>query len=87
MELDLIEFGADEIEEEENELIIYTKFADFGMMQKALEEKKITIIGAEKQRIPNTTKELTEEQEKEVSSLIEALEEDDDVQMVFHNMA
>jgi len=87
MELELIEHGAHEIEESENELIIYTKFADFGTMQKALEEKKITILSAEKQRIPNTTTELNEIQQKEVRELIETLEEDDDVQAVFHNMA
>ena len=87
LELELIEFGADEINESGNELIIYTKFADFGAMQKALEEKKITILSAEKQRIPNTTVDLNEEQKKEVRELIEALEEDDDVQAVFHNMS
>lgn len=87
LELELIESGADEIEEADNEIIIYTKFSDFGAMQKALEEKKINILSAEKLRIPNTTKELNEEQQKEVHGLIEALEEDDDVQAVFHNMA
>lgn len=86
LELELIEHGADEIEEAENELIIYTMFADFGAMQKALEEKKINILSAEKQRIPNTTVDLNEEQKKEVRELIETLEEDDDVQAVFHNM-
>ena len=77
----------EELAEAENELIIYTKFSDFGAMQKALEEKKINILSAEKQRIPNTTTELTEEQQKEVQELIDTLEEDDDVQVVFHNMA
>jgi YebC/PmpR family DNA-binding regulatory protein len=86
LELELIEHGADEIEEHENELIIYTKFAGFGSMQKALEERKINIISAEKQRIPGTYVTLNEEQKKEINELIEALEEDDDVQMVFHNM-
>ena len=87
LEFDLIESGLDEIQESENELIIYTRFADFGSMQKALEAKKINILGAEKQRIPNTLVELNEEQQKEVRELIAALEEDDDVQAVFHNMA
>jgi len=86
LELELIEHGADEIEEHENELIIYTKFAGFGSMQKALEERKINIISAEKQRIPSTYVTLNEEQKKEINELVEALEEDDDVQMVFHNM-
>lgn len=87
LELELIEHGADEIIESENQLIIYTKFTDFGSMQKALEEKKINIIGAEKQRIPNTLVTLTEAQQKEINELIKDLEEDDDVQAVFHNMA
>jgi len=86
LELELIEHGAEEIEEEDNQLIIYTKFSDFGSMQKALEEKKINIVSAEKQRIPNSYAELNESQEKEVRALIEQLEEDDDVQAVFHNM-
>ncbi len=87
LELELIEHGADEIEEQGNELVIYTKFAGFGSMQKALEERKITILSAEKQRIPNTYVSLSEEQKKEINELVEALEEDDDVQAVFHNMA
>ena len=86
LELELIEHGAEEIEEHEKELIIYTKFAGFGSMQKALEEKKINIISAEKQRIPNTYVTMNPEQQKEINELIEALEEDDDVQIVFHNM-
>jgi YebC/PmpR family DNA-binding regulatory protein len=86
LELELIEHGAEEIEEHENELIIYTKFTDFGTMQKALEEKKINIISAEKQRIPNTLTELNEQQKQDVRKLLNTLEEDDDVQAVFHNM-
>lgn len=99
LELELIEFGAEEISEDENEpahhhsdsqtaggLIIYTKFSDFGTMQKALEAKNITIISAEKQRIPNTLVELNQEQQEAINELIEKLEEDDDVQAVFHNM-
>lgn len=87
LELELIEYGLEEVADSENELIIYTKFSDFGAMQKALEEKKINILSAEKQRIPNTTTELAEVQQKEVQELINTLEEDDDVQAVFHNMA
>jgi len=86
LELELIEHGAEEIEQHENELIIYTKFAAFGSMQKALEERKINIISADKQRIPGTYVALNDAQKKEINELIEALEEDDDVQMVFHNM-
>jgi transcriptional/translational regulatory protein YebC/TACO1 len=71
----------------ENHLILYTKFADFGSMQKALEDKKIEVISAELQRIPTITKELNEEQTDDVLELIDKLEQDDDVQTVFHNLA
>lgn len=86
LELELIECGAEEIEDEGNGLVIYTPFSDFGSMQKVLEEKRIDIISAEKQRIPNSYVALNESQAKVVRTLIEQLEEDDDVQAVFHNM-
>lgn len=86
LELELIDFGMDEIEQDENELVIYTPFTEFGTMQKALEERGITVISAEKQRIPTSFKELTEEQEAEVNELIEQIEEDDDVQAVYTNV-
>ncbi len=86
LELELIDHGMDEIEEDENELVIYTPFNDIGGMQKALEEKGIAVISAEKQRIPTSFKELTEEQEEEVNKLIEQIEEDDDVQAVYSNI-
>lgn len=85
-ELDLIDFGAEEFtwDEENNELIIQTPFADFGKMQKGLEEKKYEIKESSKQFIPTTFKELNDEQEPELMSLIEKLEEDDDVLSVYH---
>jgi YebC/PmpR family DNA-binding regulatory protein len=86
LELELIDHGMDEIEEDENELVIYTPFNDIGDMQKALEEKGIAVISAEKQRIPTSFKELTEEQEEEVNKLIEQIEDDDDVQAVYSNI-
>lgn len=86
LELELIDFGADEIFEDEGEIYIYTPFADFGRMQKALEEKHITVITAELQRIPNTLTELSTEDEEEVMALVEKIEDDDDVQAVYHNM-
>ncbi|MBF9252523.1 YebC/PmpR family DNA-binding transcriptional regulator [Pontibacter sp. 172403-2] len=86
LELDLIDFGAQDIYEHEGEIIIETAFTDFGAMQKALEEKGLNVISADLQRIPTTTTELTEEQEEEVMGLIERFEEDDDVQAVYHNM-
>lgn len=88
LELDLIDAGLDNLEKnEENQLIIYTKFADFGSMQKALEDKGIEVINAELQRIPMIHKELNETQTDDVLELIDKLEQDEDVQNVFHNLA
>lgn len=87
LELDLIDAGAEDIEKGDEEIIIYTKFVDFGQMQKFLESKKLEAKSSELQYIPNATKELPEDQQDEVLKLIEALESDDDVQSVFHNLA
>lgn len=88
-ELEMIDFGADEIDkdDEENVIIIYGKFTDFGNIQAALEERGIEIKEANLERVPTETKSLTEEQEEEVNKLIERLEDEDDVQQVFHTMA
>lgn len=86
LELELIDHGADEIFEMDDEIIVYTSFPDFGKMQKALEEKGIAITSAELIRVPNIQTELNEEQQKEVDELIDKLEQDEDVQNVFHNM-
>ncbi len=85
-EFELIDFGAEEIESDEEEIVIYTAFTDFGAMQKALETKGLNIISSELERIPTSTVELTDEQVAEVMILVEKLEEDDDVQNVYHNM-
>ena len=86
LELELIDFGLEEIEQDENELVIYVPFSEFGAMQKGLEEKNITVLSAEKQRIPNTFVELNDEQTEEINKLIEEMEEDDDVQAVYCNL-
>ncbi|HEY0610649.1 MAG TPA: YebC/PmpR family DNA-binding transcriptional regulator [Chitinophaga sp.] len=87
LELELIDAGLEEVgEDSENNIIIRTPFTEFGNMAKALEEKGINAITAELQRIPTTTVELNEEQAKEVLELIDRLEQDDDVQQVFHNL-
>jgi len=62
-------------------------FTDFGNMQKALEEKKITPISAEVEWIPSSTVSLPEEQAQDVLKLVDRLEQDDDVQKVFHNLS
>lgn len=85
-ELEMIDHGLDELTGDEQFLYVYTTFHNFGAMQKALEEKGIEPSSTELQYVPTTTKELTDEQKKEVNELIEAMEEDDDVQNVYHNM-
>jgi YebC/PmpR family DNA-binding regulatory protein len=87
IELDLIDGGAEEIERGDEEIVIYTKFTEFGHMQKFLESKHLEAKSSEIHYVPNTTKELTEEQQDEVFKCIEALEADDDVQNVYHNLA
>jgi YebC/PmpR family DNA-binding regulatory protein len=87
LELDLIDAGADDIERSEEEITIYTKFTEFGQMQKFLESRNLEPKSAELQYIPTTTKELPEEQVDEVLKCVEALESDDDVQKVHHNLA
>lgn len=87
LELDLIDHGLEEIgEDSEGNIIIRTAYNEFGQMAKALEEKKIPVITAELTRIPTTTMELNEEQSTEVLKLIDSLEQDDDVQKVYHNL-
>ena len=87
IELDLIDAGAEDIERTDEEIVLYTKFADFGHMLKFLESKNLEAKSSEIHYIPTTTKELTEEQQDEVFKLIEVLEGDDDVQQVYHNLA
>jgi YebC/PmpR family DNA-binding regulatory protein len=88
LELELIDAGLEELgEDSEGNLIVRCEFADFGNMQKALEERNITPISAELEWIPLNTVEVTEEQADDVFKLIERVEQDDDVQRVFHNMA
>ena len=86
LELELIDYGVEEIEQVEDKAFITVTFTDFGKMQKGLEDMSIPVISAEKERFPNTTVDLNAEQQAEVMKLIERLEEDDDVQAVYHNM-
>ncbi len=86
-ELDLIDAGAEDIQKEVDEIIIYTKFTEFGHMQKFLESKNLVAKSADLQYIPNSTKELSEAEQDEVMECISALEEDEDVQTVYHNLA
>ena len=87
LELELIDAGLEEIgEDADGNFIVRCEFTDFGNMQKALEERGIDPVTAELEWIPLNTVEVTEEQSDDVFKLIERLEQDDDVQQVFHNM-
>lgn len=88
LELELIDFGADELEldDEAGQIVIYADFTAFGALQKHLEETGRELKSAEFERIPTDYKELTDEQVADVEKLIDRLEEDDDVQVVYHNM-
>jgi YebC/PmpR family DNA-binding regulatory protein len=86
LELELIDFGADEVEQIDNEIFVYTPLQDFGRMQKALEEMKINVMSSELQRFPTSTVEVTKAQEEEVLDLIDKFEQEDDVSAVYHNM-
>lgn len=86
LELELIDAGLDDFSYDDDSIYIYAPFQEYGSMQKALEERNIEITATELQYLPVNYKELSDEQKKEVNELIEALEEDDDVQSVYHNM-
>lgn len=86
LELELIDYGAEEVFVDDDGIIIYAPFENFGAIQKFLEENSKEILSSGFERIPQVTKTLTPEQEEEVNKLIEKLEEDDDVQNVYHTM-
>lgn len=88
MELDFIDHGAEEVfrDEDEKEIVFYGEFTSFGNLQKALDDRNLEITNSGFERIPTTTKELNEEQTAEVDKLLEKIEEDEDVQNVFHTM-
>lgn len=85
-ELEMIDAGAEDIEEEEGIITVTTSLEDFGRMQKKLEEMNIEVENAELQRIPNDTVSLDPESARKILKIIEIFEDDDDVQKVFHNM-
>jgi len=86
LELELIDYGVDEVEEDEGEIILSGEFSQNSVIQKYLEENGYEINSAEFIRIPNDQKEVTAEQRVQLDKLLEKLEEDEDVQNVFHNM-
>jgi len=87
LEFELIDFGLEEIgEDAEGNVIIRTKFNEYGNMSKALEERKIEVVSAELTWIPANTMELPEDQANDVLKMVDHLEQDDDVQKVYHNL-
>ena len=84
-ELELMDFDG-ELEQDEEEWLIYGAFDQFANLQKYLEEKGVEIVSAEFERIPNDYKEVTPEQREVIEKLLEKFEDDEDVQNVFHNM-
>jgi len=92
LELDLIDHGLEEMgegtgEKGEKQIVIRCAFANFGQLQAAIEARGITPLSAQSEYIPSTHVELSEEQAKEVLELADALEQDEDVQHVFYNLA
>ena len=91
LELDLIDHGLEEMgegtgEKGESQLVIRCAFPDFGRLQKALEDRGITPISSESEYIPTVPTSLPEEQAQEVLKMVDKLEQDEDVQKVFHNL-
>lgn len=86
LELDMIDFGTEEVFVDDDGILIYAPFESFGSIQKELENRNIEILSSGFERIPQVTKELTEEQAQDVEKLLEKIEEDDDVQNVYHTM-
>ena len=84
-ELELMDFDG-ELEQDEEEWLIYGAFDQFSNLQKYLEEKGVEIVSAEFERIPNDYKEVTPEQREAIEKLLDKFEDDEDVQNVFHNM-
>jgi len=86
IELEFIDLGVEEVFIEENEILIYAPFDCFGVIQAELEKRSITINSSGFDRIPNVTKELKEEEIPDIEKLLEKIENDDDVQNVYHTM-
>ena len=87
LELELIDFGVDELFVEEDEILIYAPFDCFGVIQSELEKRNIIINSSGFDRIPNVTKEIKEEEIADIEKLLEKIENDDDVQNVYHTMS
>ena len=86
LELEMIDYGVDEIYADEDGIMLYAPFSEYGHVQKAIEERGFEVISSGFDRFPMDTKELSEEARADVDKLLEKLDEDEDVQQVYHNM-
>ena len=86
LELELIDFGAEEVFDDEEGIMIYGPFESFGSLQKELESRGIEILSSGFERIPNVHKNIPADQTEEIDKLLDLLEDNDDVQNVYHNM-
>lgn len=86
LELELIDYGVDELDSDDDEIVLYGAFESYSDIQKYLEDNGFEIVSSEFERIPNDVKDVTPEQREAINKLIDKLEDDEDVQNVFHNM-
>jgi YebC/PmpR family DNA-binding regulatory protein len=86
LELDLIDYGAEEVFVDDDGIIVYAPFESFGAIQKYFEDNNKEILSSGFERIAQVTKTLTEEQKADIDKLLEKIEEDDDTQNVYHTM-
>jgi YebC/PmpR family DNA-binding regulatory protein len=87
LELELIDAGLEEIEVNENRVYVYGDYTSFGSLASALEEKGIEVEKSNLQRIPTSPVEFTEEQLEDIEKMLDKIEDDDDIQQVFTNIA
>jgi len=86
LELELIDFDVEEIFDDEEGIVIYAPFEQFGAIQSFFEENNVEILSSDFERIPTTTKKLSKDEQVDVEKLLERLEDEDDVQNVYHSM-
>ena len=86
IELEFIDFGVEEVFIDEDGMLLYAPFESFGVLQKELEHRSFKILSSSFERIPQVTKQLGKDAQQEVIKLIEKIEEDDDVQQVYHGL-
>ena len=87
MELELIDAGCEEIEQNEENIVVYGDYTSFGTLAKALEDLQIEVLKSGLKRFPTSPVEFTEEQLVDIEKMLDKIEDDDDIQQVFTNIA